>query len=116
MKFNCRDYPSLEDFVNCIDLKYEKSSNKNIDNIDIAYWLVKNNKTLTVDGWYEKSNELAKAKDKVRIDEVMILPTSSNNLKLVWSKSVEDILNFEEINKTLNSHEANLLKYLDIVK
>ena len=117
LKFNCRDYPSLEDFVKCVDLKYEKSSNKkNIDNIDIANWLEKNKKSLTVDGWYEKSNKLAKVIDKVKIDEVMILPASSKKLKLVWSESVEDILDFDEIYKTLNHHESNLLEHLDMIK
>ena len=117
LKFNCRDYPSLEDFVNCVDLKYEKSSNiKKIDNIDIANWLEKNKKTLTVDGWYEKSNKLAKVIDKVKIDEVMILPASSNNLKLIWSESVEDILDFDKIYKTLNHQESNLLEHLDMIK
>ena len=117
LKFNCRDYPSLEDFVNCVDLKYEKSSNKkDFDNIDIANWLEKNNKTITLDGWYEKSNRLAKIKDKVKIDEVMILPTSSNNLKLVCSESVEDILDFDEIYKTLNNQERNLFEHLDMNK
>ena len=117
LKFNCRDYPSLEDFVNCVDLKYEKSSNKkDFDNIDIANWLEKNNKTITLDGWYEKSNRLAKIKDKVKIDEVMILPTSSNNLKLVCSEIVEDILDFDEIYKTLNNQERNLFEHLDMIK
>ena len=117
LKFNCRDYPSLEDFVNCIDLKYEKSLNKkNINNIDIANWLSKNNKTLNVDGWYEKSNKAAKIKDKKKIDEIMILPTSARKLKLVSSKSIEDILDFEEINKTLTESESILFENLALLK
>lgn len=93
LKFDNQKYYQLENILQTIDPKYEKCYDET-DNFQVAKWFRDNEKTIGLDGWFEESNNEIKQQNFKRIDEIMVLPSSSHKLDLIYTERIDKIIDF----------------------
>ena len=94
LKFDNQNYYQLENIIQTFDPKYDKCYYKT-NNFQVANWFKNNEKITGLDGWFEKSNNELRNENFKKIDELMILPSSSNKLDLVYTERIDKIIKFE---------------------
>lgn len=93
VKYKGGCYSNLDNFLYCLDNEYKSS-----DDFDMASWIQNNKNILKVDGWLEEFEEKDKQGKKREIDEIMIIPSSSNKLEFIETTKVNNIIDID-INK-----------------
>lgn len=97
IKFNNQKYYQLENVLQTIEPKYERSFDlrKSLSNFEIAKWLEDNKNIVNnLDGWFEKSDDILRDQNFKRIDEIMILPSSKEKVELVYTDRIDKIIKF----------------------
>ena len=90
VKYKGGCYSNLDNFLYCLDNEYKSS-----DDFDMARWIQNNKNILKVDGWLEEFEEKDKQGKKREIDEIMIIPSSSNKLEFIETTKVDNIIDID---------------------
>ena len=90
VKYKGGCYSNLDNFLYCLDNEYKSS-----DDFDMARWIQNNKNILKVDGWLEEFEEKDKQGKKREIDEIMIIPSSSNKLEFIETTKIENIIDMD---------------------
>jgi hypothetical protein len=90
VKYKGGCYSQLDNFLYCLDNEYKPS-----DDFDMANWIQNNKNILKVDGWLEEFEDKNKQGKRREIDEIMIIPSSSNKLEFIETTKIEKIIDMD---------------------
>lgn len=110
VKFNRGCYNNLENFVSCIDSEYKINKKSSLDQFDLSNWLEKNKNKTGIDGWLEEKNREI---DNKYIDEIMIISSSIPKLDLVYTDSIENIINLNYYAYSRSNQSKNKKEFIN---